>query len=162
MDKEIIFYSNQCIPSKQLLSILTKNSIENNFRLICIDEKNVNLPNYLTKVPTLVTKNKNILVEDDLFNYINELLKKNTNKDDIDAYFPELSNGFSDSYSYLDDGNKSHAHTFSYLDMNLPQITTPDDKDYSTNNKKKGDNSDYDRLLKERESDIFSKGIQRT
>ena len=162
MEKELIFLSNYCNHCKELFTLLTKYNLQNNFHIISIDDENVNLPPYIDRVPTLITSQKNILVDDNLFNYIHSIVKKNTQPTvpEIEAYFPELNSGFSDGYSYLDTENKPHAHTFSYLDNSNFKIETPDDTNFN-NVKKRGDSSEYEKLLAEREKEVYSKGIQR-
>lgn len=170
MEKEILFLSNYCGHCKELDSLLTKYNMRNIFHIVSIDDENINLPQCVDRVPMLITKQKSILADDNLFSYINNIIKKIIEENNkkalvqketvVSEYSQELNNGFSDNYSYLDTENKPHAHTFSYLDHSNFKIETPDDSNFSSN-KKRGDSSDYEKLLAEREKEVYSKGIQR-
>jgi hypothetical protein len=168
MEKEILFLSNYCGHCKELFALLSKHNIQTKFHVISIDDENITVPPYIDRVPTLINTQKNILVGDNLFSYINTIIqkiieennKKNNASNVVSEYSQELNNGFSDNYSYLDTENKPHAHTFSYLDHSNFKIETPDDSNFSTS-KKRGDSSDYEKLLAEREREVYSKGIQR-
>lgn len=67
----ILFYSNNCPFSKEILNLIIKNQITNHFKLICIEDKNIKIPPFITNVPTLVVKNVNKpLIGLDAFNWI--------------------------------------------------------------------------------------------
>ena len=75
LQKDIIFYSNYCLHSNNLLNKISKNSIHNSILYICIDDKKIKIPKIVTRVPSLyLVKNKNILIE----NQIDEWLEQQT------------------------------------------------------------------------------------
>jgi hypothetical protein len=198
MDKEILFISQSCVYSREAMTLIAKNNIQNLFHIRSIEDPNTTIPAFVDRVPTLINKNKEILINDRLFNYINFIINEknkqnqqnqqtnqniNYNQDqqqqlnttrsqppsqdaNITPYFSELSSGFSDSYSYIENAQDNpHARTFSYLDSNIASnsfsnnssIITPDE----TVVKSKSDKNDYERFIKDRESDVYTRGPQR-
>ena len=70
MDKDYIFYSDYCNHSKKLLGILNENNLINNFELCCVDNPNIQLPDFITCVPTLyIVSQKRTLNDDALFSF---------------------------------------------------------------------------------------------
>ena len=74
--KDIIFYSNYCEYSKQLISLISKNNIQTYFHLISVDDPSITLPSSIDRVPMLINKNKSLFSGDDLFNYIVSIIKQ--------------------------------------------------------------------------------------
>ena len=67
LSKDLLFYSNYCLHSNNLINTISKTSLHNNIIYICIDEKKVKIPSFITRVPTIyLVKEKKILVEDDI------------------------------------------------------------------------------------------------
>ena len=67
LNKDLLFYSNYCLHSNNLINTISKTSLHENMIYICIDEKKVKVPSFITRVPTVyLVKDKKILVEDDI------------------------------------------------------------------------------------------------
>ena len=76
LNKDLLFYSNYCLHSNNLINTISKTSLHNNMIYICIDEKKVKVPSFITRVPTVyLVKDKKILVEDDIDRWFEQ--KKN-------------------------------------------------------------------------------------
>jgi hypothetical protein len=233
LEKDLLFYSNYCLHSSNLLNSISKTSLNNKILYICIDDKKIKIPSFITRVPSIFLVNeKNVLVEDEidmwldkkLFvekqkqrmnqatpqmnNNMNEMpspqlnmpnqqmnepnmqnhgdnrntslpvpernipsLSQNQQKnntevvEDIMAYHGnEMGSSMSDKYSFIeDDMNSSLNHNFSFLDGSKvdSRINTPKEFNKDDNTKKSKSENDFDRLLQERNSENFSKGIQR-
>lgn len=156
MDKNILFYSNFCTHSKKLLEDITKSKIKDSLLFICIDDKNIQLPNFIRVVPTIyLVKNKSILTDTKISEWLQ--LNSKSSEDDILAF--NNSKGMSSNFSFLNDGDEnlfSSRYTFINSDSN---IETP--KEFNTNNSSKDDlTKDYEKLQSAREND-FSKPIRR-
>tara|TARA_B100000767_G_scaffold64316_1_gene60528 strand:+ start:2473 stop:3084 length:612 start_codon:yes stop_codon:yes gene_type:complete len=81
--KDIIFYSNYCLHSNNLLNKISKTSLHNSILYICIDDKKIKIPKIVTRVPTLyLVKNKKVLIENQIDEWIEQLTLsiKNKNK----------------------------------------------------------------------------------
>jgi hypothetical protein len=67
LNKDLLFYSNYCLHSNNLINTISKTSFHENMIYICIDEKKVKVPSFITRVPTVyLVRDKKILVEDDI------------------------------------------------------------------------------------------------
>ena len=141
--KNYLFYSNQCQHSKRLLSQIQKTAIVNNFKLINIDNPQIQLPNFVQAVPTLYLPDKRqVLTDTHLFEWFNnELEQENKNNNKIkmadvtgdDNILPfqmsEMGSGLAGGvYSFIeDDKNDLMNQNFSFLqdrDINkMPEFT---------------------------------------
>jgi hypothetical protein len=136
-NKPILFYSNYCQYSREILSILQKYNILDKVVLINISTGKYKIPSVISKVPSLYV-NKNILSDSDLENFItNNLI--NSNNEKIEAFFPsEMNSGIGYSYSYLgDEGSEAPdniKNSLMYIDeINNNKINTPDENDFLSN-----------------------------
>ena len=78
LSKDLLFYSNYCLHSNNLINTISKTSIHNEILYICIDEKKVKVPSFITRVPTIyLTQDKKILVEDDIDRWFEQKNRKN-------------------------------------------------------------------------------------
>ena len=78
MNNDVLFYSNKCKYSKQLIELLSDNDLIESYNLICIDNNTEKYP-YVQRVPTLLVDDvKKPLVGVNAFNWVNA--KTNFNK----------------------------------------------------------------------------------
>jgi len=196
LNKDLLFYSNYCLHSNNLINTISKTSLHENMIYICIDEKKVKVPSFITRVPTIyLVKDKKILVEDDIdrwFELKNRANNQNQNqqqqqpqqqnpqqqnpqhqqnqqkKDDeegIMAYHNnEMGGSLSNNYSFISDDNSSLNHNFEFLDgtNNIDgRINTPKEFSGSNNQVKSQTDTDFDKLMAERNNDNFGKGVER-
>jgi len=92
---DVLYYSNNCKHSQKLLAHLAKIGVLDRYNFICIDRRSVDpntrqvsitldrgvkttLPPNVSRVPTLLLVNKKFtaIVGDDIYNYVNENVKK--------------------------------------------------------------------------------------
>jgi hypothetical protein len=79
----ILFYSNKCKFSKQIIHLINEIDDINSFKLICIDE-NINKFPYIHRVPTLlISEYKKPIVGINAFNWINSKNQFNKNTNNI-------------------------------------------------------------------------------
>lgn len=157
MDKNILFYSNFCTHSKKLLEDITKSKMKDSLLFICIDDKNIQLPNFIRVVPTVyLVKNKSILTDSKISEWL-KLNSNNNSEDDILAF--NNSKGMSSSFSFLNDGDENiYSNKYTFI-TNDSSIETP--KEFNANNSVKDDlTKDFERLQSSRDTD-FSKPIRR-
>ena len=123
----ILYYSNFCQHSKNLLNTLARSNISNGFYYVCIDKREnisgstiiilengnkIPLPKIIQKVPSLLLSNhgNRVLTGDEILNYINltnqqSHQQNNTQLDDPEPFFLSYNNYdniCSDKYSFLD------------------------------------------------------------
>jgi len=184
--KNYLFYSNQCQHSKRLLLQIQKTTIINNFKLVNIDNPQIQLPNFVQAVPTLyLPAKRQVLTDTHLFEWFDtELAQENENKSKVkmsdvtgdDNILPfqmsEMGSGLAGGvYSFIeDDKNDLMNQNFSFLqdrDINKMPEFTKFDANTGTNQskaaasgKKTGGGTDtaYDQMMKSRGSDMQKQG----
>jgi|TARA_Y100000389_G_scaffold3023_3_gene2949 hypothetical protein len=137
--KDIYFYSEYCKYCEEA----TKYINERNFVKVNIDMNDV--PEFIDRVPAILTSNKKVLYEDVLFEYLMNLKKKNEELN-TEPFMVHEMKGLSDRYSYMDDTNTFLNHSFDFLDSPT-KIITPTESDV-----KKIMN--YDEILAQRDNDL--------
>tara|TARA_B100001057_G_C22689341_1_gene887128 strand:- start:32 stop:694 length:663 start_codon:yes stop_codon:yes gene_type:complete len=81
IEKNLLFYSNHCDHSKKLLNFLNQSIINNNIIYICIDDKHINLPHFIKRVPTIyLTQEKRIIIEQEIDYWVNQQISIAHNK----------------------------------------------------------------------------------
>ncbi len=97
--KHLLFYSNFCSFSNEIVDKITKHSLNEKFLLINISKHRFKIPTNITTVPTVLLNDKRTIYTDkDLEDFLEKLAEKN-NKD-IDAFTP--FNSISSNYSFVD------------------------------------------------------------
>ena len=66
MEKHILFYSNFCEFSKEVIRDVTKKDLRSRFVFICIDDNRHKLPDIVDRVPTIVSNSHTVFIEDDI------------------------------------------------------------------------------------------------
>lgn len=160
--KPILFYSEYCNHSKELIQSLYKTELYDKIIKVNIDENKYNLPPSIKMVPALLISNNNKpFVGNEVFSWCNDQLailnKKNNEKKEIKAYFASEMAGYSDSYSYLQNDNTPMDHNFSFIGKNNDNINTPTSNDIisdNSKNKKSAISNDYERLIEQRKIEV--------
>ena len=99
MKKDILFYSNFCTYSKEIVNSISKTPLNDNILFVSVDDENIQLPPFVTSVPTIYLINdKKILVDEAIPKWINEKLSytkgPQTDDQDIQAYYGTCGNSF--------------------------------------------------------------------
>ena len=121
--KDVLFYSNYCLHSKELLMKLNKLGMRNIFLMVCVEQHRASIPRAIDRVPTIVTSRKLVLQDDDVDEYVDLLAKEivrasqpQKSPQSTPAMSPQSSSHhapedlFSHTdagFSYLDDGSDS-------------------------------------------------------
>ena len=144
--KNYLFISNHCQHSKRLLGNLQKSALINNFNIVNIDDPRLQLPSFVSCVPTLYIPTKRyVLTDKDLFKWFEEQFQQEqqnsskVNMLDITGdpnILPfqnsEMGNGLSGSaYSFIEEEkNDLMNQNYSFLverDINqIPEFTKYD------------------------------------
>ena len=81
LHKDILFYSNLDEYSNKIVQELSNKAEKDNFIYICVDDPNIQLPQFLTAVPTVyLVKDQKILVDEKVQEFISDLGKLPINK----------------------------------------------------------------------------------
>jgi hypothetical protein len=78
MKKDIIYYSNYCSYSKEIINQIEKTPIHDNIIYVCVDDGNIQLPPFVKAVPTIYLVNdKKIVVDEAIRGWIKDKIKLN-------------------------------------------------------------------------------------
>ena len=162
MSKILLFYSEYCQYSKNLLEQIAKNGLRGEFLNVCIDSASYNIPKFVTKVPMLYSKENNrVLVEDEIMDYVDILIKKlaSSKQEDVQYYSQvEMDNKFSDNFSFLNDENQKRSFVFlnednTFNDNIIKQSNKPVKEDEPSN---RIDSATIEKYMMKRDADFNS------
>lgn len=83
LQKDIVFYSNYCLHSNNLLNKLSKTVLHSNILYICVDDNKIKIPKIITRVPSLyLVGEKKVLIENEIDNWVDNTISliRNRNK----------------------------------------------------------------------------------
>lgn len=107
MKKDILFYSNFCTYCKEILNNISQTPLNENMLFVCVDDENIQLPPFITSVPTIYLINeKKIVVDEAIGEWIKEKLNVNSpqkESSEIQAYFGTCGDSYGLNFSTLDD-----------------------------------------------------------
>ncbi len=167
-DDYLLFYSSKCLHSKDFLTILSKDvQLNKKFTKINIDNKSIKLPPYIKAVPSaIITTNgqPQLLVGTAIFKWYSETHKKapeqQQQQNAILDWDPMAMTGYSDGFSYIDNGSDPQKKSFAFLGGNDGSIYTPDEKSFGGNDDKKSGGAkteldiNFEKLMNNRNHDI--------
>jgi len=174
--KDILFYSNYCEFSKNVLVLIQKRTCRDKFILVCVDHPSVKnqLPKEVDHVPLILTKTKHVVSGDDITKYIETFMAPSAPTtssapsqappDNGPAAFSLAgSQSFSDTFTFIGDsdsqsnsmtgyGGQSRVTGYGYIGTNdtAPVEVTP-----RVENEKKGKIDEaYEKYITDRDADI--------
>jgi len=120
MKKDILFYSNYCTYSKEIVNNVSKTPLNDKMLFVCVDDNNIQLPPFVTSVPTIYLINdKKIVTDESIPEWIKEQLSYTKGpefKDDIQAYYGTCGDSFGLNCSSIDDTeHKPFISSFTFL-----------------------------------------------
>jgi hypothetical protein len=165
----ILFYSNKCLHSKELLTLLYKDvELNQKFTKINIDNKGIKIPPYIKAVPSAIITTSgqpNLLVGNAIFKWFNQRHTQNIETQSILDWDPQTMSGFSDGFSYLENNNSIIKRSFAFVSDNIA-ISTPNPESYTDtrnegNNtksdmKKKQFDNEYEQFMNQRKNEVPS------
>ncbi len=147
--KNLLFYSNYCESCKNLLEVILRKKLREEFMLICLDGGKYKIPACVNRVPTIITKKGDILYENGIIEFI-EYLSPDV-RDVLPYPLMNSFNSFSVNYGLLDENEKDIGKKeFTFVGTNTDSIMTPED----TRSGMKLDNSMLEKYMAERDKDI--------
>ena len=133
----IIFLSEKCKYSSEAYSLIRKIGVDK-FKFVNVEEQEV-LPKEIDRVPAILTAEKKLLFEQELFEFLYKM-------QDVDPFMINEMGQMSDKYSYMDNTNQVIDHNYKFLNRE-ERIMTPNEED----NKKI---VNYDDYLAQRDNDL--------
>lgn len=159
MNKDSFFYSNSCENCKLLINVIVKKGLRDMFLFVPVDRYKHMLPPCVTHVPTIITRQKEVLTGEYIDSYI-ERFSGDTQTEEVSPY--AFAGGYSSSYTWLtdngydNDGALSMQKESSSMKGCVPygsesRIIAPNDPD--TGKSSKFDDSTYERYINSRNAD---------
>jgi len=129
MTKDIIFYSNYCTYSKEIINQISKTKINDNIIYVSVDDDNIQLPPFIKAVPTIyLVKDKKIVIDDEIGNWIKSKTSKQVSED-LQPYFGTCGDSFGASCSNIDNTEiKPFTSGFTFLGEEQKITTSTDEK----------------------------------
>ena len=120
MKKDILFYSNFCTYCKEVINSISNTPLNENMLFVCVDDENIQLPPFITSVPTIYLINdKKIVVDEAIGDWIKERLSTQTpqaESNEIQAYFGQNGDSFGLNFSSIDNTDeKPYTSSFTFL-----------------------------------------------
>ena len=121
MKKDILFYSNFCTYSKEIVNSISKTPLNDNILFVSVDDENIQLPPFVTSVPTIYLINdKKIVVDEAIPKWINEKLSSTKgppiDEQEIQAYYGTCGNSFGLNCTSIDNTDiKPFISDFTFL-----------------------------------------------
>jgi len=81
LTKDVLFYSNYCLFSKDVLSRIMKLNVKQHVVLVCVDVYKSKLPPTLRVVPTLMTPEGDMITEDEICERLSMLTSQHVPRD---------------------------------------------------------------------------------
>lgn len=180
MAKDMFFYSNFCDHCKEVISVIIKKNIRPNFLFVCVDDNKFQLPPCVTHVPTIITRQKDVLTDSIVLSYIDKLTNtvNNVENNDISPFSMADAAGYSSSYTWLTNDGYDNDGTVSLQNESINKtnyvmlgaethIFIPKDPDSggggAGNKSNKFDSKIYENYINSRnlDDDIVKKTIQK-
>ena len=133
--KDIIFYSNYCTYSKEIINQISKTPINDNIIYVSVDDENIQLPPFIKAVPTIYLVNdKKIVVDEEINDWIKSKISKPVD-DTLQPYFGTCDNSYSSACSSIDNKEmKPFISSYTFLG-DEQKIETPKDGNNSQGSK---------------------------
>lgn len=156
-NKHLLFFSNFCHYSKDLMNIVVKKNVKNMFLFINVDDigKKYTLPPVVDRVPMIITNTKVVVTDDQILEFLDAIAPR---EESISPFSLETGGFFSDNFSTID-GKDDCSDDFcrGFLRLNAQESKVdPSAAEMFVSKDEKSDKSTaaYDRLLSERDQDI--------
>ncbi len=124
--KPVLFFSQYCRFSTEILQALTKKGLRNRFVLVCVDTHRMQVPAFVDRVPVILTPTRDLLSDDAVSDFIASMEGL--------ACGPVAAEFARGDFQFVNEQENSQQQTdavFSYLSIEglppdqFPRITTP-------------------------------------
>jgi hypothetical protein len=156
--KDILFYSNFCEYSNEVLNTIIRKNASDEFMLVCIDTNKFKLPSFVDRVPLVFTKQGAVISDESILSYINELYPSITHE--IMPFSLQGGQDYTNPFSFIDDNDGSAlggAKGYTLLDQDSSIMMRPEAAPASNSEeakKSKFDSSVFDKLVASRDNDL--------
>ena len=157
MTKDIFFYSNFCQFSKDVMGIMTKHNIYDQFILVCVDNKKYKIPQFIDRVPSILKQAGEVFTDEELYKYLESKYKSTHSvTEDISPTLSLYGNSlYSSSFSPIDGTEEEDNPNFLNLGRDQRMISVANETNPSSGSKKAENDSTvaYEQLMASRTND---------
>jgi hypothetical protein len=154
MQKDILFYSNFCEFSKEVLGILIKNSLKEAFMLVNVDNRQLQLPAFVDRVPLIYAANKKVFSDEHLMAFLQSKIGSSS----LQPYslMGTNTNAYSENFSFIESGDTLDAlpedcsRNYNYLGMDQKIYAPKEDED----DVKSSQSGMLEKFMEDRQMDI--------
>lgn len=163
--KHILFFSNFCHYSKDLMNLIVKKNIKHLFVFINVDDaaqRGLTLPPVVDRVPMIITSNKQVLADDRIMVFLQDMAAPR--EEQISPFtITGRGNGsaYSDGFSYIHGDEQECTDDFCrgfgrLNDHESTRVDAANTAEMFTSRDKKQDMTSqaYERLMSERDNDM--------
>lgn len=145
--RDIVFYSNHCNFSRQILQIINEHHLKERFLMVCIDNRNLKLPPFVDRVPLVYTTQQKLYADENLLDYIKSYIQSSS----LQPYALVGTNtsSYTDNYSFLSDAEAElgdSSRNFNILGFEQPIYAPKEDEGQKNNS--------LEKYMAERDADI--------
>lgn len=157
MGKDLLFYSNYCEYSKDIVTYITKKNMRSFFLFVCIDNNKYKIPEIIDRVPCILNHSKDTLYTDDQIVLYVDSKSQHANvvvDKDLQTFAWE-KNDYSEGYSYLDteEGGNISNKGYTYIEDHQSSSARKFQDDEDVLKQSKFDASIYDTYVASRNKD---------
>lgn len=111
MSKNVLFYSEYCFFSKDVMALLTRKNLSPVFTLICVDSYRNQLPAFVRSVPTIFTPDRRVLEGQAALDFVDQMHLSRRAPSDATTRTEDApmecssASPWSESYSFLEPGD---------------------------------------------------------
>ena len=136
----MFFYSNFCDNCKDVITIITNKNLRDAFCFVCVDQAKYKLPACITHVPSIITRNKEVLKDAYVIGYLEKLMSYQSKQIDDISPISMTQKAYSSSYTLLSETGYDNEATLNEQDTNFYALNT-DQRIYTPNNDTSGNNN---------------------
>lgn len=155
--KDILFFSNFCKFSKDVINTITKHNLRDSFMFVCVDNKKYNIPEFIDRVPSILKKNGEVYTDEQLQGYLEMKYKMSNTIEEINPMFSMYgSSMYSANFSTIDgNDNSSIMDNPNFVSLGHEQHMIHVSQDTNEVSKKSSFDSSkaYERLMESRNLD---------
>ena len=148
--KDILFYSNFCEFSKNIINAITKHNLRSIFLFICVDEGKYQIPQFIDSVPTILKRNGEVFKDEQLMIYVESKFKTDDIQEEIAPMVSQYGNSlYSTNFASID-GDDSSIENRNYLSLGREQHMIHVEDSQTSSKKSADSDSAFEKLMQNR------------
>jgi hypothetical protein len=169
-----LFYSRaECEFSREIVTMINQRNMRDKFIMVCAETYNEKLPLFVTCVPLLYTSNREVLTDDDLVLFVQNLRpnesqpqkrkpQQEKQADQDDGMLGYHQGELSDMFSFIDNEEVSNYHTnYDFVDDKNTSVAQKQQQQQQPPPPKKGDSSGFPQPIDTRRIDKLDGDLER-